>query len=112
MPLVLKYCLASSLPASNFGVAPRFFIGVEVVAVSFASPIRFGLGELCEGQEVEVEIAAVALGVIVVSVLVFLLSTGLLLLRASIMLLIAAFFNRSSSSSSSRAGSPFLYSGQ
>ena len=67
--------------------------------VSFAPLIRFGLGESCAGLEVEV--VAVALGATVVSVLVFLFSTGLLLLRASIILLIAALFSRSSSSSSS-----------
>ena len=68
------------------------------MAVSFAPLVRFGLGESCAGLEVEV--AAVASGVIVVSVLVFLFNTGLLLLRASIILLIAALFSRSSSSSS------------
>ena len=87
---------------------------VEVVIVSFAPLIRFGLGKLRAGLEVEVvPFVAVTLGaVVVVSVLVLLFRTGLLLLLASSRLLIAALFSRSSSSSSSRADFSFLNPGQ
>ena len=84
---------------------------VEVVVVSLAPLMRFGLDELRAGLEVEVvPLVAVALGaVVVVSALVWLFRTGPLLLLASSRLLIAALFSLSSSSSSSRADFSFLH---
>ena len=76
---------------------------VEVVVVSLAPLMRFGLDELRAGLEVEVvPLVAVALGaVVVVSPLMWPFKTGLLLLFPSSRLLIAALFSCSSSSRAS-----------